>query len=625
MFERLPFFNLFAPRTIRLLMYLLSQLAYPGLYVITEYDKELDTSQINLQNNNDQFDFIIVGAGSSGSSLASRLTLADYSVLLLEAGGTPSPIHAFPLYSYLQNADLDVNWKYKTVPQKNACFGMNKNVCHWPAGKVLGGSSILNAMMYLRGNVQGFDEIAEKTGDNRWNLTNVLKYYKNLENYNGWFEPSDQHGVNGSMSVERTGIQPFTERMMEAGKELGYPVRDPNPYGPYTEGFAKLDLHMKDGRRHDTFQHFILPAMKRSNKLVVRKFSHVTKILFQKNNEAYGVEYLRHEKRYIATAKLEVILSAGTIRSPQLLMLSGIGPKDHLAELGIKTRINLPVGQHLQDKYGVFLGPFLVEKYQALVLERDLRLIDMVQWYRSGSGPFRTALGDGTYAIITEKAKRNNRTTKPDIHTYILSTTLTNELRRMLVEAYNYKPEIFEYFSKAAYTDSFIQLVTLNNPIGDGTLKLKDKNPFSHPVIDPRYLQNQDDVDTLVEGAKFAVKLVESTKSIQKIVGRFSPNLLPGCEEYKWKSDEYYECFIRHMTITAFKYSSTVPIGRDMSDPVAVVDSHLRVLGTKRLRVVDGSVLQHRHTSINDVTCRMLGQLAGDIIIDDKVQNPASF
>ncbi|ODM96357.1 Glucose dehydrogenase [FAD, quinone] [Orchesella cincta] len=558
-----------------------------------------------------------LGGGSAGSSLAASLSQSkQYSILVLEAGGAPSPIHSLPTIAFTQTNDPAIDWRYMTVPQKQAAFGLNNNTVRWPTGKVLGGSSQLNAMMYLRGNVQGFDEVAAKTGDSRWKTANILKYYKGLENYDGWFSKND-HGSGGPINVERPVLSKFTENIMKAGEELGYRIRDPNENGPYTEGFSKMDLHLHNGRRSDAFHEFLRPAMQTNRNLIVRKFSRVTRILINSDSEAYAVEYLRHGRRFIAKANMDIILSSGGIRSAQLLLLSGIGPKEHLREHGIRTIMNLPVGQKLKDKYGALVGPFLVSEGQSTVLDRDWILPDLFRWISTGTGPVRTSLSEGTWAIVTEEARKRGKVTKPDIHAYVLSISFPEEARYVLQNTFNFKPETYDFLSRASNMDSFFQLVTLNAPDGYGKLRLRDADPLSDPVLDPQYLEHEGDSRALLEGVKFAVKIVENTTAMQKIDGRLMPEHFPGCEKFEFKSDQYFECIMRHTTLTAFKYAGANPIGKGLSDPDAVVDSHLRVLGIKRLRVVDGSIIQLHHSSMNDVTCRMIGQFAADIIRDD--------
>ncbi|CAL8109168.1 unnamed protein product [Orchesella dallaii] len=591
----------------------------PGFHLFTEADRQMDMTNMPFQNNDDNFDYIVVGGGVTGSSLANKLSsLGNINVLMLEAGSAPSPLHLVPTYAFLQFNDPAIDWAYQTVPQKVACLGLNNNVSFWPSGRLLGGSSLLNALHYIRGNIQGFDEIAEKTGDNRWRLSNLLKYYKTLEDYHGWF-PNEQHGKGGLTPVGKPVLAKFTEFALKGGEELGYSIRDANAYGPYTEGFAPMDLYMKNGRRTDSYQEFIEPVLSRKS-LTIRKFAYVTKILFAEGNRAFGVEYKRHGKMYRATANKEVLLSAGAIRTPQLLQLAGIGPKEHLAEIGIETRLDLPVGKYMQDKYGAIIGPFLIKEGTGILMDRDLSISNMAMWAATGRGQVTSSLSEATWAIITDTARKAGRSTKPDIHTYILSVTMPKQISRIIRRAFNFRPEVLDFFAKGAVTDSFIQLVTLNSAVGRGYVKIKDKNPFSYPEINPQYLENEEDSKALLEGVKFAVKLAENTTAMEQVNARLMPIPLPGCEGHEFKSDAYFDCAMRHITMTAFKYAGTAPIGKDTSDPNAVVDSHLRVLGAENLRVVDASVLQQRHSSINAITCRMLGQLAADIIIDDLKQ-----
>lgn len=242
----------------------------------------------------------------------------------------------------------------------------------------------------------------------------------------------------------------------------------------------------------------------------------------------------------------------------------------------LRTLVNLPVGQYLQDKYGVLLGPFTVSQGKAVVIERDLTVPSLINWIASGKGPIRSSLSEGTWSILTNSARKIGRIRKPDIHTYILSVSIPEELKEVIVRAFNFKPDVINHFSKASKQDSFFQLVTLNSPIGAGKVTLQNTNPMTPPIIDPRYLENDYDTMSLLEGVKMAVRLVENTTAMNEINGRLMPGHLPGCEKFEFKSDQYYECVIRFATLTAYKFSGTAPIGKGFSDPDAVVDSSLR-------------------------------------------------
>jgi choline dehydrogenase-like flavoprotein len=348
------------------------------------------------------------------------------------------------------------------------------------------------------------------------------------------------------------------------------------------KGISMMDLYMKKGRRSDAFTEFLEPVLqqKRGN-LVVRKYSYALRVLFDEYSDlniARGVEYERHGNMYRAWAKKEVILSAGSLNSAKLLMLSGIGPKKDLERVGIAPRVDLPVGQYLQDKYGAIIGPFVVDKGAAIRYDRDISVADIVDWFLTGrGGAFKSSLAEGTWAITTPSAKQQKRTQAPNIHAYILSMAVSRELESGASKSFNIKPKIAQYMSMTKGKDSFLQLVTLNKPLGYGHVKLRDNNPYSPLLIDPRYLEDERDFEGLVEGLKFAVQLVEGTQSFHKVNGHLMPIPIPGCENIPFKSDLYYRCLARQITVTAYKYSGTAPIGNDpKGDPWAVVDSHLR-------------------------------------------------
>ncbi|CAL8073808.1 unnamed protein product [Orchesella dallaii] len=599
---------------IRILDFLVVNLS--TIYMINYYmELQMDQVKMRYESAQDTFDFVIVGAGSAGCVLANKLS-EKHSVLLLEAGGDHhQPLINAPVMFFNNQNRFPHDWQYQTVPQSNSSFAFKNNVTLWPAGKGLGGSGLINGMIYIRGSVQGFDDVAERTSNPIWTMRNAQKHYKQLEDYHGHFDQKN-HGVGGGMTIEKGDIRPVIDNVMKAGEELGYKVRDPNLDGPITEGFAPMDFHMKNGYRWDSYKAYIEPILDRPT-LTVRKFAFVNKVLIAgETNKAFGVEYERHGQTKIAKASKEVILSAGAIQSPRILMHSGIGPKTHLEEFGIKPVLDLPVGENLQDKYGAFVGPFFVDEGKSFLMERELTMSAMVEFGVFGTSPYASTRLEGTYTFRSSKAKTEGYK-YPDIFTYIMVHSTDSEYERDMEVAANTKKEILRgYYKMWAGNDSFFQLVTLPKPYSKGFLKLRDADPKSPPILDPKYLSHQRDVDLLVEGIKFAVNLVEETKSFKEIHGKMLPVPFPGCEKLPFKSDAYWECVARHTTATAYKYCATVPMGKDTNDPAAVVDSFLRVFGTKGLRVVDGSVFQEKEVSVNQCTCQMLGSVASEFILD---------
>jgi len=242
----------------------------------------------------------------------------------------------------------------------------------------------------------------------------------------------------------------------------------------------------------------------------------------------------------------------------------------------IKTILDLPVGRNLQDKYGSLIGPFYVDPGKSFLMPRDMTPSSFVEYFTAGTGVFTSTRLEGTYTLRSSIAKREANK-YPDLFTYILAHSTDEFFERDMGTAINMKTSILRsYYNMWEGRDSFFQLVTVPKPFSTGVLELKDTDPKSHPLLDPKYLSDQRDVDVLVEGIKFAVDLVEKTKSFQSINGQMLPIPFPGCEHLKFKSDEYWECFARHTTATAYKYCSTVPMGKDGNDPIAVVDSFLR-------------------------------------------------
>ncbi|ODM94671.1 Glucose dehydrogenase [FAD, quinone] [Orchesella cincta] len=283
-----------------------------------------------------------MGAGSAGSVLANRLSSnPNYSVLLLENGGNPNPMQNVPFYFQSMFHIPEIDYGYYTVPQKDACLAMKENRSYWPRGMGLGGSSNLNCMFWQRSSRFDYDRWANLSRSDEWKFDNILRNFKN--------------------------------EFLEAGMEMGYPTKDVN--GNQEPSFSRLDVSIKHGRRFSAYRGFLEPVLDRTN-LHIYRFAHVNKIhLGKKTKRAYGLTYKRHGVEHFVKAKREIIISAGAIDSPKLLMLSGIGPKEHLESLGIKCQIDLPVGKNLMDHIMIVFGPFFVDTPgKTIVPGRDITL-----------------------------------------------------------------------------------------------------------------------------------------------------------------------------------------------------------------------------------------------------------
>lgn len=292
-----------------------------------------ESKPINRQQLYPEYDFVVVGGGSAGAVVANRLTeIPQWQVLLLEAGPDENEISDVPsLSAYLQLSKLD--WQYKTEPTGRACLGMKHGRCNWPRGKVLGGSSVLNYMIYVRGNRHDYDHW-ESLGNTGWGYDDVLRYFiKSEDNRNPYLSRTKYHGRGGYLTVQESPWRtPLVVAFVQAGTEIGYQNRDIN--GAEQTGFMIAQGTIRRGSRCSTAKAFIRPVRLRKN-LHVALNSHVIKLLVNPfTMRAYGVEFVRNGKRQIVMARKEVILSAGALNTPQILMLSGIGPKEHLQKLG---------------------------------------------------------------------------------------------------------------------------------------------------------------------------------------------------------------------------------------------------------------------------------------------------
>ncbi|XP_045771190.1 glucose dehydrogenase [FAD, quinone] [Maniola jurtina] len=561
----------------------------------------------------EEYDFIIVGGGSAGSVLANRLTeIEGWNVLLLEAGGHENDISDVPLLSlYLHKSKLD--WKYRTEPQDSACQAMIDTRCSWTKGKVLGGSSVLNTMLYIRGNKRDFDQW-ESFGNPGWGYDDVLPYFKKSEDQRNPYlaKNTKHHSVGGYLTVQDAPYNtPIGAAFLQAGEETGYDIIDVN--GAQQTGYAWYQFTMRRGTRCSTAKAFLRPVRLRQN-LHISLFSHVTKVLIdQEKKRAYGVEFIRDTEKQVIYAKREVILSAGAIASPQLLMLSGVGPASHLKEVGINVIYDSPgVGRNLQDHIAVGGIVFQVDYPISLVMNRLVNINSALRYAVTENGPLTSSIGLEVVAFINTKYA-NATEDWPDIEFMMTSASIPSDGGTQVKKAHGITDEFYEeMFGHISNRDVFGIFPMMLRPKSRGFIKLRSKNPLEYPIMIHNYLTHPDDVGVLREGVKAALAVGE-TKAMKRLGARFNDKPVPNCKHLPLYTDEYWDCYIRQYTMTIYHLSCTAKMGPS-SDPMAVVDPQLRVYGVEGLRVIDASIMPAVTNGNINAPVIMIAEKGSDLI-----------
>ncbi|XP_075983703.1 glucose dehydrogenase [FAD, quinone]-like [Anticarsia gemmatalis] len=563
-----------------------------------------------------EYDYIIVGAGSAGCVLAARLTEdPGVTVLLLEAGRPENFFTDVPgIAPFFQLTEYA--WPYYMEPQPGVCLGMENQRCYWPRGKSVGGTSTINYMIYTRGRPEEWDRI-EAAGNYGWSYREVLGYYMRSEHANlKGLEQSPYRGRNGEMNIEFVKFRtPLLNAFLEAGRMLGTPTDDYN--SPEQLAFGPVQTNIKFGRRLSAAKVFLRPNKRRTN-LHVLPLATVTKVLIDKDTKtAFGVEYVRNRIRSSVRARREVILSAGPIASPQLLMLSGIGPKKHLKSHGIRVIQNLPVGRTLYDHitFPGLIFPLNVTNV-GLNEGRDGSITNLLEWLQFGDNVVASPGGvEGIGYIKTPVSDPLDRI--PDIELITLGGSLLADGGATSSKAVRRGMKITTETFNAAFgsvdnKDAYSVFPMLLHPRSVGYLELKDRNPFSHPRLYGNYLTHPLDVATFIASIRYIQALV-ATPAFQRFGATLHRAEYPSCRQLAFDSDEYWECAIRTLTATLHHQIATCRMG-PVGDPLAVVDPELRVHGVNKLRVVDSSIIPRTVSAHTHAPAIMIGEKASDMI-----------
>jgi len=559
----------------------------------------------------------VVGGGTAGSVVASRLSeVPEWNVLLIEAGDNPPLMSEIPAMAFaLQNSDVD--WQFRTEPQKGSCQGLRDQRCNWPRGRALGGTSAMNGMLYFRGMKHDFDEWAA-AGNDGWSYDEVLDYFKKSEDFRPRTNEKDlqffYHGSGGPLTVQRMESLDLARTLLSAAKEAGHTELD-DINGPTQLGFAHLHGTVINGTRCSAAKAFLGPVKNRKN-LHVIKNSKVTRIVIDPiGKEAKTVEFRsRDDKHQQVRIKKEAILSAGTINSPQLLMLSGIGPEAHLKEFGVKVIKDLKVGENLQDHF-VFLGSLCSIRSSEKMQSNPLSSLDASYEYLTRrTGALTTFYGTTVSGFIKTKFVLEDR---PDIQILVFGI-LANDTNGLAIfgNLFGLTDEtILSLEEMSKEHDVVVMAPMLSRPSSRGKILLRSANPSDYPKIYAGYLTSTKDVDTMLEGIYATVGIME-TDVMRRRDARRRKLFVNACEGLEFDTKSYWECMLRNIGGSAFHAVGTCKMGPG-SDPEAVVDPKLKVHGVKGIRVADASIMPLIVGTPTYATTIMIGEKAADMIKTD--------
>ncbi|PZC86971.1 hypothetical protein B5X24_HaOG201207 [Helicoverpa armigera] len=568
--------------------------------------------------NQEEFDFIVIGAGSAGAVIANRLTeVPQWNVLLIESGGNENFFSDIPIFaSFLSLTPM--NWGYISMPEPRACRDLRGKVCFLPRGRVLGGSSVLNFLIYQRGHPEDYNDWA-RMGNEGWSYDQILPYFKKSENIGiKELQNSSYHGVGGYLDIQYSPYHsPLEKPFRQAGEELGYKWRDPN--GEKLIGFSKPQATMRKGRRCSSSKAFLEPIRFRPN-LKVTKFSTASKILIDPYTKtAYGVEFTKRNKSIQVRARREVVSSAGSIGSAQLLMVSGVGPKDHLQEFGINTIADLPVGYNLQDHVTFSGNAFIVNQTGMTMNDLSAASPFVAAAYMSGQGPLTLPGGAAGLAFVHTKFSRDQDFTRPDIELVMGAGSLAGDavgiLRSLLGVTDEWYWKTYSSLSFGARQRTFSINPVLIRPNSVGRLMLRSPNFADHPKIHLNYFADLNDLRTMVAGVRMVEKVI-GTKAFQRFGTKLHTTPFPGCESFVFDSDEYWECAIMQTSITLDHQVGTCKMAPE-GDPTGVVSPRLQVHGIQGLRVADASIMPRIPAAHTHAAVLMIAEKAADLIKED--------
>ncbi|XP_013105608.2 glucose dehydrogenase [FAD, quinone]-like [Stomoxys calcitrans] len=552
----------------------------------------------------ENFDFVVIGAGSAGSVVASRLSEnPQWKVLVLEAGGDPPPESEVPgLFFSLMHTNS--TFSYYPEPNGRSCKAMKNEQCHWPRGKVLGGTGAINSMLYVRGNRAEYD-LWCAAGNDGWCYDQIWPYFQKAETPAEDKSNPQGYVVVGNYEEHDGDIQ---DMLLKGSKELAIPQVKDFVEGSYV-GYAQIKGTIDQGQRASSAKGHLARVSKRSN-LKVMKNAQVTKINF--NDKGDLVETVEFRLRNSQDLKLkvgkELILSAGSIDSAKLLMLSGVGPKKVLEALHIPLKHDLPVGKNLQDH----IVALVFFRIPAAMADPKALLDEIYQYVIHHRGPLSSV---GT-APLTAFLQTNSTASPlyPDVEMHhLLFRRGNNQALELYLKGLGAQEKYKEFLQHQLQEYDIMAIhVLVSHPKSRGSIKLKSSDWKQAPLIDSGYLEEQHDVDVLLRGIDYLNRL-EATHAFKQKKAEILHIPIKKCDTYSFKSPKYWKCYIEYFSSTCYHPVGTVKMGAE-TDSTACVNPQLRVKGVENLRVIDASIMPWISSGNTNAPTIMIAEKAADMI-----------